>query len=324
MQFQTQISIHQSNYDIKYGDKILSIGSCFSEHLADILGDLKYDILKNPFGITFNPISIFSCIKRCIIGNSLLEEELIKTGNLWAHHDFHGSFNKINPQAFVENANISIQNANAFLKKVDFVIITLGTSLVYRLLSNKEIVNNCHKLPSNHFEQHSLSVEEIANCLKELISNISDHADKKVNFVLALSPVRYIKDGLIENQKSKASCLIAIHQICDQLDNVNYFPSYELVLDELRDYRFYKEDMVHPSAVAVKHVSEKFMDYYFNESESTLRNEITKIRNSLNHRPLHKDDPAFVEFQNNLLKKMELLEKKYPELSFELEKKQLI
>ena len=254
MQFQTQVSISDSPFKIKYGDRVLSLGSCFSVHVADILTKLKYDVFQNPCGITFNPFSIFSCIKRCINGNSLLQEELIQSGNLWTHPDFHGSFNNISPNQVSNTIDKSISEAHGFIKSVDYVFITLGTAYVYNFLKTGKLVNNCHKLPADMFERKLQNVEDITQCLNDIITLLTNHSSKPVRFILALSPVRHIKDGLKENQKSKASCLIAIHNVCDQFENVQYFPSYEIILDELRDYRFYNEDMIHPTSTAIKYV----------------------------------------------------------------------
>lgn len=323
MKFQTKTTIPNSSFNIKYEHKILSLGSCFSVNVASNLMGLKYDILQNPCGITFNPNSILSCIKRCTNGISLLEDNLIQSGNLWCHYDFHGSFNQIDKDIYLKNANNSIQNAGNFMKDLDIVFITLGTAFVYRSVSTGHIVNNCHKLPSNAFNRQLLSVEEIKTNLLDIVNLIEGYSDKPVNFIFTLSPVRHIKDGLEANQKSKASCLLAIHALCDQLNNVEYFPSYEILLDELRDYRFYSDDMIHPSTVAVKYIFEKFEDCYLDSEEKLRRSEISAIQNSLNHRPLHAEDPKYLEFQQTLYHKIQSLEKKYPDLSFELEKKRL-
>ena len=319
MSYQTNISLPKSVFNIGYDSQILSLGSCFSVHIADRLKALKYSIIQNPCGITFNPLSIFSSIKRCISMNSLLEDDLMLSGALFVHPDFHGSFNNIDPDQYLKNANNSIMACHHFLKNVDIVFITIGTAFVYSLKSGNRPVNNCHKLPADDFDRKLMSQEEIVNALIDAISLIRRFAQKEVQVVLALSPVRHLKDGMIENQKNKATCLLAIHNVCNQMETVKYFPSYEIILDELRDYRFYNDDMIHPSHLAINHVFDHFDSWCLDQNESQRRSDIQKIQNSLNHRPLHPDDPAYAKFKIKLISDMENLEQKYPGLSFSTE-----
>ena len=324
MSFQTNISIPKSLFNITYNSQILSLGSCFSVNIGNRLNALKYNIIQNPCGITFNPLSILSCIKRCIYQNTLLHDDMIKSGNLFAHSEFHGSFNNIDPLEYLKKANLSIKNSHHFIKDVDHVLITLGTAFVYKLKSNGQAVNNCHKLSSELFDRELLSTDEIEQALSESISMIRAFVKKDVKFILALSPVRHLKDGMIQNQKNKATCLLAIHNICTQLEQVEYFPSYEILLDELRDYRFYNEDMVHPTPKAINHVFNYFEAWCLDPDESDRRKEILKIQNSLNHRPLHPEDPAYADFKSKLMADMTAMENKFTSLSFAREKESLL
>jgi hypothetical protein len=301
----------------------LSVGSCFSVNIAGKLQRLKYNVLQNPCGITFNPASILSCIKRCINRNTLLEDECILSGHLYAHPDFHGSFNNTSLNAFAKNVNSSIESAHGFLSNLDYVIITLGTAFVYQSLDSNMVVNNCHKLPASQFARKMLTIEEIQESLDEIIVSVRRFSKRDVHVILTLSPVRHIKDGMVLNQKSKSRCLLAIHHICEKHRDTAYFPSYEILLDELRDYRFYAEDMIHPSNTAINYIYNQFEQWVLDPQEANRRQEINKIQQSLEHRPLNQNDPAHTDFQKKLLQQITTLEQRYPKLSFSEEKKRL-
>lgn len=321
MDFRTKVNIEFEGKTIDYSSKILSLGSCFSVHLGTILKNLKYDIFQNPLGITFNPISINTGIKRCLSSNSLPEVEVIQVNDLYAHHDFHGAFNHTQKDHAIKTMNLSLKRAKDFISTVDTVFITLGTAFVFTL--DNKVVNNCHKRPANKFQQRLLSTKEIVDALNETIINLQNSSPKTIQFIFSLSPVRHIKNGLSNNQLSKARLKDAIHQICDINQNCHYFPAYEIVLDELRDYRFYADDMIHPSQKTVQYIFESFEESCLSQDEYEIRKKISKINSQLNHKALHPSSDEYLKFKRNLLSEIESFEDQ-SDFDFSEEKEMLV
>ncbi len=317
MNFRTPVEISNRNSRIKYSSKILSLGSCFSVHMSNRLRESKYQILQNPFGITFNPISMHSCIKSCISGNSLLEEKIFPVEDLWVHHDFHGSFSHPDRIIAINNMNKALHSAHHFIQDLDWVIITLGTDFVYSL--DNIVVNNCHKRPQTLFKRRLLTVEEIKTALFSIVESLQKFSSKKVEFVFTLSPVRHLKDGLVSNLKSKSSCLLAIHDLVDTVEEASYFPAYEILMDELRDYRFFENDMLHPSSVATDYIYQKFENHYLSDEDRALRSNVEKLMRSYKHKGLHPESSSFQSFQENLLKEMSAVQSQNSFLSFQEE-----
>lgn len=303
-------------FKIKYADHILSLGSCFSVEIGQILNELKYPILINPAGITFNPASIYYTLKRVFVADPLPEQELFLTQGHWAHYDFHSIFNQESAQKYIEKTNNSLKEAFKEIKKTNVIILTLGTAFVFRLKSNGHIVNNCHKMPNDLFLREQLSSKEILSYLNMSKELLDTNLKNDYHLILTLSPVRHIRDGLVENQKSKAHCLVAIHQFVDAHENAHYFPSYEIVLDDLRDYRFYKRDLIHPTKLAVEYVFNQFEKALLFEEETPLRERIRGINQSLNHRPFNPNSDSHLKFIRKLNGDIESLNKEYPNLSF--------
>ena len=294
MQFRTSIEISQFLPFITYDSKILSLGSCFSEHIANKLSNSKYQVLRNPFGITFNPISTLSCIKSCIKANSLPEESLIQEGDLWVHHDFHSSFSHHDKQIALENMNTQVLSTHNYLPEVDVVFLTVGTSWVHEL--DGQIVNNCHKRPQQLFNKRLLSTDEIFEALSGCIQLLGENTSKDPIFIFTLSPVRHIKEGLANNQLSKANALVAIHQLCKENHNAIYFPAYEILIDDLRDYRYYKDDLIHPSDMAIKYVFHCFEAAHLDPEEKPIREEIAKVMKAISHRVIHASSTSHEKF----------------------------
>ena len=323
MNLKTQVTLEDWPFEINYQSKILSLGSCFSQEIGQKLSDLKLSIIQNPCGITFNPLSMLSCIKRCYLDDSLLINEIIKSEELYVHPDFHGKFNN----TVKEKVNYNIQSSLQVLRKVaqdiDNVILTIGTSWVFVKKDTQKVVNNCHKLPQEQFDRVLLRVEQIFEALQQIKSIIEDKSSKEVNFIITLSPVRHLRDGLIQNQRSKARALEAIHQFSEAHKNVYYFPSYEILIDELRDYRFYKEDMIHPSPLAVQYIYQAFEAVVLSDKEASLRKELATLVNSYNHKPLHPGSINHREFKHKLVDKMKRIQNQYAAIDFSKEIKNL-
>jgi hypothetical protein len=296
----TEIEIQELVSKIKYSDKILSLGSCFSVEMAEKLKSLQYQVLQNPAGITFNPKSIASTVKTIISANSLPDKSLVYLNGIWSHDDFHGSFNGADKAKVLANIDSSIQNAHDFIKNLKFVFITIGTAFVFEKIASQKVVNNCHKQPSSHFNRKLLSSSEIHQSLIEMKSNLDAYSTKDIQYILTLSPVRHIRDGIQANQRSKSTALVAIHDFVENSENVHYFPSYEIMIDDLRDYRFYKDDFIHPNNLALQYIYNKFEDFALSNSESSLRKKIANIVNREHHKALFPDSAAHKKFLTQL------------------------
>ena len=270
--------------------------------------------MANPSGICFNPVSVLHTIKSAIVADSLPESEIIQSQGLWCHHDFHGSFCHSDKSTCLQNINQQIQKTHSFLKNIDRVIITVGTAYVYSL--DGHIVNNCHKRPQSLFERRRLTQSEIKNALQQTIQMLDNYSSQPVEYIITLSPVRHLKDGMVNNNISKSTCLLAIHDLVDTFSHVHYFPAYELLMDDLRDYRFYKSDRIHPSEEAVEYVFQNFEKVHLYENDAALRNKIFKIDQGLSHRPFNSQTEQHIAFKNELVEKMSRLEKEYDFLDF--------
>ncbi len=307
---------------ITHADKLLLIGSCFAENIGEKLSNSKFDSLINPNGILFNPASIATALRSYLQPGTRNTKPETNNG-LYFSFAHHGSFSSSSKEELETKINLSHKKANAQLKAAKFLIITFGSAFAYRHVASDEIVANCHKLPQPEFKKELLSVEDIVADYKLLFEELKKF-NPQLNIILTVSPVKYLRDGLIENNLSKAILIQSIHQLLTATANCLYFPAYELVTDDLRDYRFYKEDMAHPNEQAINYVWEKFADCYFNEETKKLNQKIKEVSQALNHRPLKPDTDKHSEFRNTIIKKCTELENSYPFLNFSEEKEQLI
>lgn len=315
MKFRTEIDSPKFDYKLKYFDKIFSIGSCFAQNVADFLSERKINILPNPFGVLYNPISIENAFKLMLNKINLDEEDIILNQHEWHSFYHHSDFSS----HIIENLLSKIEEANTaalnFLNNSKLVIITLGTSVVYRKLSSNKIVSNCHKIPQKEFQKSTLTIDEVVVCLKNIIELVRSK-NSEMEFVFTVSPVRHWKDGAEENQRSKATLLLAIDEIIKSSENVSYFPSYEMMIDDLRDYRFYKNDLVHPNDLAVEYISEKFINSTFDEQSKAFMKEALQITNALNHKVRNKESETYKKFVEAQISKINLLKEKYSEANF--------
>ncbi|MDA3879216.1 MAG: GSCFA domain-containing protein [Prolixibacteraceae bacterium] len=320
IQLTTKVNFEKPSFRISHQSKVLMIGSCFSDNIGKILHDNKFDTLLNPFGVLYNPASINEAIKRCLTLTPIIEEELIYHNNLWHSFDFHGSFSQANKDDLLSNANKTIENTHAFLKSTNYIFVTFGTSWTYHHTDNHKIVANCHKLPASVFTRERLRVEDITsqwnNTLNKLYAFNPD-----VRIIFTVSPVKHLKDGAHGNQLSKATLLLAIDEIVKRHpDKLYYFPSYEIVNDELRDYRFYAEDMAHISDTAKIYIYDIFKQTFFNSTTLQLAEAIDKITKATSHRVLHNNKSEIKKFTETILKKIEKLEITHPFINLHTEK----
>lgn len=316
MIFTTQIPIPKYNSPIDYNSKILSIGSCFAENMAEKFEYFKFDNVVNPFGIIFNPISIDKLISRSIHKTYFTEKDIFFHNESWHCYEVHSELSNVNKEDFLNTLNVLIDSTNKQVLEATHIIITLGTSWVYKHIETNEVVANCHKVPQKQFTKELLSITQIETSLHNIISAILA-VNPTCKFIFTVSPVRHIKDGFIENNVSKAHLISAIYKIVNcQLSIANYFPSYEIMMDELRDYRFYAEDMLHPSTMAIDYIWIKFFENYINEKEFSLMNQVCEVQRALHHRPFNPNSESHNLFLKNLQNKINILKQQLPNLSF--------
>lgn len=319
-EFRTIIDIEESKDKIKYGHKVLFIGSCFTENIGQKLDNYKFTSLINPFGIVYNPVSVRNTILAIIENRCFTEKDLIYNNNTWNSFFHHSRFSNIDREECLKNINESLVHSSEFLKETDFLIITFGTSWVYEYVESGDIVSNCHKFPSYKFKRYRLTVDYIISIYEDIISKIRK-VNPRVKILFTISPIRHWKDGAHGNQLSKAVLQLAIDGIVEKLSDTFYFPSYEIMMDDLRDYRFYGKDMIHVSEEAVDYIWRRFMNTYIDAKSLSLMKRIDKINKALSHRPFSDSSDTYSNFLLNQLIKIEQLEKECEHLDFSEEKK---
>ena len=315
MKLQTQIPLKkETRNQIAYQSKILLLGSCFSENIGEKLSYFKFQSTQNPFGILFHPKAIENFITNTIDKKEYCCEDFILQNETWHSFDAHSSLSSVNKNELLNKLNASISNTNRALKEASHIIITLGTSWVYRFIETDAIVANCHKIPQKKFLKELLLVEEITESLAAILVLLKS-VNKDISVLFTVSPVRHLKDGFIENTQSKAHLIAAIHQVLEH-QNVSYFPSYEIMMDELRDYRFYAEDMIHPNKTAINYIWERFTETWFLDETLSAMKEIDVIQKGILHRPFQENTVQHQKFLENLEAKKEKIQQQFPFISF--------
>ncbi|MDG2193299.1 MAG: GSCFA domain-containing protein [Polaribacter sp.] len=316
MNLQTHIPIQQESQNpIDYTSKLLLIGSCFSENIGGKLDHYKFQAVQNPLGILFHPTAIENFICNTINEKTYTEEDVFFYNERWHCFDAHSVVSSPNKEVLLKQLNHAIVSTNKQLHQSSHLIITLGTSWVYRHIETDTIVANCHKVPQKKFLKEVLSIDEITQSLEAIIALVNS-VNNEVNILFTISPIRHLKDGFIENQQSKAHLIAAIHQVLNR-GNASYFPSYELMMDELRDYRFYAEDMLHPNQTAINYIWENFTNSWISEEAQITMQEVATIQRGLAHRPFNEDSEQHQQFLKTLQEKMETLQKAVPSIVFE-------
>ncbi len=314
MNFRTIIRINDNHTHINHHEYIMMLGSCFSDNIGNKMRNAMMHVDVNPFGTVYNPASILSEIRRIISGNKITAEELFCANGMWNHFSFHSQFSSSSKDAALEQMNLRLSQAHEHLSKCDTVIITLGTAFVYEHTQSKTVVSNCHKLPACEFSRRMLRIEEVKECLKNILGEIQNYTSN-AKVIFTVSPIRHISDGLEQNQLSKSTLRVAIGDIiADGSTSCNYFPAYEIMMDDLRDYRFYATDMVHPSDVAVEYIWNTFKATYFNDhtAQAVLRCE--RISKRLSHRHMTDNKEAITRFQTETANIVANLIAEYPYL----------
>ncbi len=316
MILQTQIPIAKEKYNpITYDSKILLFGSCFSGNIGNKLAYFKFQSSQNPFGILFHPKAIEYLITNAINEKKYTENDVFYLNERWHSFDAHSSLSSPDKKELLSNLNRQITATNQQLKNASHIIITLGTSWIYRFIETDTVVANCHKIPQKKFLKELLSVDEITESLEAIIALLKS-VNQKVNVLFTVSPVRHLKDGFTQNQQSKSHVISAIHQVVEPRNYTHYFPSYEIMMDELRDYRFYAEDMMHPNKTAINYIWEKFSDSWISEDSKETMKEVSIIQNGLNHRPFNSNSEKHQQFLKNLETKKHLLQQQFSWMTF--------
>lgn len=321
MDFMLNFEPKKLSKQINYRDKLLLIGSCFTEHIGGALEDAKFSILQNPNGILFDPVSVCNSLISYVHNKQYKEADLFQLNEIWNSWQHHSRFSHIDRAEGLRIINESQQQAHEFLKTGDWVFITLGSSFSYRLTESvggglEKAVANCHRAPAQWFSKHLLSIQEIIEAL-DLCMHQLFQFNSKLQIIFTISPVRHIRDGVVENNRSKARLIEAVHHMVNKFDKLHYFPAYEIVIDILRDYRFYDIDFVHPNYMATDFVLQKFSAACLGDESRQLMEELKKINIARRHKAFQPTTTAHKQFLLSSAEKTKELQKKYPFLDLQ-------
>lgn len=321
--FRTVVNIRESVQKLDYGTFSLWMGSCFTENIGSRLRDLKFPAEVNPFGVLYNPVSIKNSLEFLIRERRFTESDLHHGNGLWYSFYHHSSFSHADRDTCLKNINEGISRASGVLRKAGFLFITFGTARVYILKETPEIVSNCHKLPHGRFSNVLLDVNEIVDLYTSLINDLKGF-NSGLRIVFTISPVRHWKDGATGNQVSKSTLMLAVSELVEAFGNVTYFPAYEIIMDDLRDYRFYEPDMLHINSQGTGYIWEKFAGCYISPGSEPVLREVGRIRQGLEHRPFNPLSPDYRDFLENLLERMKTIEQSYPMIDFSAEREAVV
>jgi hypothetical protein len=307
MNWMTATNIIPSQTKFGYTDKVVCLGSCFAQTIGERLENLLYDCSINPLGTVYNPIAIAELINRAVENAFFESGEFFEHQELWRHFLVQDKFASTNIQGSLDRSNEGLSQIQERLLNSSLFIITLGSAWIYEPIDQCAVVAHNHKLPLSSFRKGLLEPSQIVSALLSVIAKLQKF-NPEIKVCLTVSPVRHVRDGLHENNLSKSSLLLAANQLTEQCEGVNYFPAYEILIDELRDYRFYAEDLAHPSETAVDYIWQAFQRAYFSDDAISVAEKIEKIRNSLAHRPNHVDTASYQNFKSDLREKIVSLE----------------
>lgn len=316
MQFHTPVPISKSNCLIDYHSKIVSLGSCFAVNMAEKFDYFKFQSNCNPFGILFHPLALEKMIGLTLRQKTFEDSDIFFHNETWHSFDTHSDLNQRDQQTMLAQLNANVTLADSTIKSATHLILTLGTAWIYRRADSGEAVANCHKLPQQQFKKELLSVEAIQESLERMVSMVLKK-NPGVQIIFTISPVRHLKDGFVENQWSKSNLISALHKFLYQKpENGHYFPSYEIMMDELRDYRFYAEDMIHPSKTAVDYIWKRFSEAWISDSAQSMMDKVGNIQKGLAHRPFDPESDSHQQFLSKLQLDISTLQKQFPHLKF--------
>ena len=317
MDFRLEFTPKPLQTKISHRHKLFLAGSCFTEQIGAKLANHKFRTIENPNGILFNPVSIARSVESYIHNRQYTAADLFFHNELWGSWEHHTRFSSADQAQCLQKINESQERAHAFLQDADWLLITLGSAFVYELEST-QVVANCHKVPTDQFNKRLLSVSEVKEVLQAMIKQLQVF-NPGLRVICTISPVRHLRDGFVENNRSKATLINAVHALADGTERLFYFPAYELVIDDLRDYRFFAEDMVHPNYAATNYVWEKFIHTCIDESSRKLMKEISVVMSARNHKPFNPGSAQHRSFLETNLLKASQLKQQYPYLDLEEE-----
>lgn len=303
MKWRTIIEPIDHPLEISLDSRLLLLGSCFAENIGHKMRDFKFITDINPTGISYNPVSLAENVRRACQQDFVSEKDLLYNGEKYIHFDFHGSLGHFDLSSCEQMINEAVEQLHHSLQKADFIFMSLGSAVVFEHIQNQTVVSNCHKLPKEGFNKRQLDISEITESLHKLIKNIYQ-LNPEVNMILTVSPVRHARHGLIENNKSKATLIAAVHDLVDKNDQLYYFPSYEIVMDDLRDYRFYARDLVHPSEEAIEYIWSYLIDQYMTAETQQDIKSIKSLMDTYKHKLMNTSPEIKKEFLAALKDKM--------------------
>jgi len=305
--FRTELIPRPAKEKIRIGDKIYLIGSCFADHIGNLLKVHKFNTLLNPFGVIYNPYSILKAMVDSLTGQELDEKGLFENQGIYRHFDFHSDISAGSKEEFYSLFKSASTASGDFLKNTEWLIISMGTSIVYEHRTYQKIVSNCHKLPGRQFDQRMLTPEEMITSFDSFYKQIRE-VNEKISIILTVSPVRHIKSTIEKNSQSKAILRYVAGTLSDKFDKVQYFPSFEMMMDDLRDYRFYRADMIHPNEVAIDYIWKKFTDTYLDGEAKDFIHEWVHILKAMDHKPFYPGSVAHQRFIKETIKKLRTFE----------------
>lgn len=314
MNFFTKVSIPNSKYPIDYHSKIVCLGSCFAVNIGQKFNYFKFENTLNPFGILFHPAAIEKLISQAVNQDVILEKDIFFHNEQWHSFDAHSELNKTDKNEFLGHLNSSLEKFGTDLQTATHIFITLGTAWVYRHLESGKIVANCHKILQKSFQKELLSVEQIRQHLESILYQIR-RINPEVKVIFTVSPVRHLKDGFVENQRSKAHLIAALHQTISPIE-ATYFPAYEILMDELRDYRFYAEDLLHPNQTAIDYIWERLRESHISATVYPVMNEVESIQKALAHKPFESSSTKHQQFLFDLNRRINSLNEQFPKMIF--------
>ena len=306
--FRTEIKVPPGTRNMGPKVRIVTQGSCFSDAIGDRLALHKLRVLINPFGVIYNPPSIHKALSYSVFNEPVAPHTFVRHNDIFFNYDFHSTFSALTAQELSTRLINSIGASHYFLKDADWLLLTYGTAWVYQRQDTGEIVANCHKLPSGSFSKSLMSAGQVQSSFALFFEQLKKF-NPKIKVILTVSPVRHIKDTLELNSVSKAILRVACHDMSERYADVEYFPAYEMMMDDLRDYRFYKGDMLHPTAEAEDYIWDKFMERYFSTDLKDFVRQWDSILSALRHKPFHPGTPAHQQFLRDTLKKLENIER---------------
>ncbi len=315
-EFRTAVKVETCSPPIEVDSRVVLMGSCFAENIGDAFKRSRLPVLVNPTGIVYNPFSIVRSLELLINLETIKAQSLIRNDEMWHSFDFHGRFSHVNKEVALANMNQSLEQGRLFLKEASYLILTLGTAYVYNRADNGQTVANCHKMPETFFVRRLLDYQQIVSRFQTLINQLRAF-NPDLNILFTVSPVRHWKDGAHGNQVSKSVLFLAIEDICRSCQSVSYFPAYEIVMDELRDYRFYDESMLHPSQQAVKYIWGCFQKALLSQPARDYIRLTNKIATAREHRLMGQPTKAYQQFLEKTLALIVELEEKYSVLQLQ-------